>query len=508
MFKKLLSNLPFNPSLIGQVAFYAKRLRRESALRRAGLIAMSLALVLQVFAVFSPPQPSMASSNNDMIVGGIQSKQDAVDACTQNNRYFGTISKYFGITCTDIKNASTVQVRSDALGGKLTSLGWNSYDMKQRTPISVPGVPAPLFWSNLTVWDTGPYSTYTMLQGKTASGKVFYIMYRCGNLVFIGQPVPQDVCTNLPGLQTKPEECDVCPNKAGIQTTTGQCDVCPLKTGVQTTPTACDVCPNKTGTQTTASQCDMCPLKTGVQTTTIECDVCPNITGVQTSTSQCDVCSNIPGEQSNTVECKPCEESQTRTDLTSCLVFHKTASNPTQGITDANGTVAKAGDTVEYTLTTTNKGKVTIKGYIVTEGMSDVLDYADIVSLNGGSKDQFGLVSWSPIDIKAGQTITNKVTVKIKNPIPQTPISSSDSEHFNMVMTNVYGDSVNIKLPPTVVKATEIITTTVLPNTGPGTSLTIACLTTVLIGYFFARSRLLTKELDIVRADFGGAGGY
>ena len=34
MFKKLLSNLPYNPSLIGQVSFYAKRLHAEEKIRR------------------------------------------------------------------------------------------------------------------------------------------------------------------------------------------------------------------------------------------------------------------------------------------------------------------------------------------------------------------------------------------------------------------------------------------------------------------------------------------
>jgi hypothetical protein len=30
----------------------------------------------------------------------------------------------------------------------------------------------------------------------------------------------------------------------------------------------------------------------------------------------------------------------------------------------------------------------------------------------------------------------------------------------------------------------------------------------MFIAYFFMRSRLLAKELDIVRADFGATGGY
>lgn len=99
-----------------------------------------------------------------------------------------------------------------------------------------------------------------------------------------------------------------------------------------------------------------------------------------------------------------------------------------------------------------------------------------------------------------------KLTVKIKNPIPQTTISSSNPGTFDLVMTNVYGNTVNIKLPGGVIKTTEQATTT-LPNTGPGTSLAIGFVVTVVIAYFFARSRLLVTELSIVREEYASAGG-
>jgi len=54
MFRKIVSNLAFSPALVGQLGFYAKRLRREEATRRVGLIFTALALVVQGFAVFTP----------------------------------------------------------------------------------------------------------------------------------------------------------------------------------------------------------------------------------------------------------------------------------------------------------------------------------------------------------------------------------------------------------------------------------------------------------------------
>jgi hypothetical protein len=62
MFRKIVSNLPFSPALVGQLSFYAKRLRKEEATRKLGLIFTALALVVQSLAVFSPPEAANAAT--------------------------------------------------------------------------------------------------------------------------------------------------------------------------------------------------------------------------------------------------------------------------------------------------------------------------------------------------------------------------------------------------------------------------------------------------------------
>lgn len=540
MFKKLLSNLPYNPSLIGQVAFYAQRLHKETALRRAGVIMLSLAMVLQTFAVVSPPEASLqASPNTDLINGGFSSKQEAVTHCKNNTQDYKTIMNHFGISCDAIAKTEVTSIKPRDFNGNLYSMGRQAFGVSGETPVRVPGV-GTLFVRHF--WSLNHEPSYKALKGTDADGKTFFILFGCGNLVSIGVPTPpkpDDVCENKPGLQTDRKECDVCPETPGVQTSKDKCDVCPNIDGVQTKESECDVCPNKAGTQSNVKRCDVCPNKPGVQTKAKDCDVCPNrpgiqlekidcdacpdtdgvqnsvdacdvcpnITGTQTDKAQCDVCPDKPGTQSNENECKPCEQSQTKNDLTACLVYSKTARNTTQNVTNANGTTAQPGDVIEYTLTTKNIGKVTIKGYEVTETLGDVLDYATVVDLHGGTKGRYEIVTWPKQDIGAGATITNKITIKVKDVLPSTPISSTDGAHFDMVMTNVYGDTVSINLPPSVTKQVEIATTT-LPNTGPGTSLAIGLTLTIFVSYFFARSRLLARELDIVRSDFGTAGGY
>jgi len=43
MFKKIVSQLSFSPALVAQLGFYARRLRKEQATRRLGLVFVGLA---------------------------------------------------------------------------------------------------------------------------------------------------------------------------------------------------------------------------------------------------------------------------------------------------------------------------------------------------------------------------------------------------------------------------------------------------------------------------------
>lgn len=486
MFKKLISNLPFNPSLIGDVAFYAKRLHGETAIRRGGLIFVVMALLVQMFAVISPPQSTSAASSNDIVRGGFSSRTQAVNYCRSNTGNFADILAYYGVSCDIVASASTQNVSSTSYNKQLDSLGRNP----QGPVIARTGKPTNeyavsiqgkrYYMRNLWAWDTYASSNYKMLVMKNNRGQTIMIMYNCGNIVTVGvykppPPPPVDYCPNIPGVQP-----------AG---------------------TKCDACPNIPGTQNPGTKCDACPNKPGVQSPGQSCDVCPNIPGTQLTNQECDVCPNLPGTQSNRNECYPCPEAEEDDSITACLELAKTAANITQDIDNANGTKAAAGDVIEYSLHTKNNGSQTVRDFVVEENMADVLEYANVVDLHGGTMNDESIVSWPKTDIAARSTITKKITVKVKNPIPQTPTSSSDPGSNDLTMTNVYyGTAVNITLPAAPVKQIEVVTQT-LPQTGPGTTIAVGFAVTVFASYFFARSRLVAKELDIVRADFATSGG-
>ena len=200
-------------------------------------------------------------------------------------------------------------------------------------------------------------------------------------------------------------------------------------------------------------------------------------------------------------KCKPCKEALSTTNTLACVIQRKSAANITQKIDNADNTTAQANDTIIYTLYADNKGDGVVKKYIMQENISDVLDYADIVSLHGGTKNNTGLVTWPAANIAANSTLTHRITVRVKNPIPAAAPTPGDPNHFDHIMTNVYGNAVNIKLPTPpgapVVTVSQTATQT-LPKTGPGSSLVLAGAIVIVAGYFFARARLLVDESMIV----------
>ena len=51
MFKKIISRIPYSPSMIHNLGFYAGRLRKEEATRKIGLVLTVLALIIQAFTI-------------------------------------------------------------------------------------------------------------------------------------------------------------------------------------------------------------------------------------------------------------------------------------------------------------------------------------------------------------------------------------------------------------------------------------------------------------------------
>lgn len=535
MFEKLLSVLPYNPSMAHQLAFYSRRMREESAIRRTGMVFMVLAFVIQFMAVLSPPQPTTAASSNDLINGGISSAADAKHHCNQNDQHYGDILNYYGISCDDIGGAPTVTLQSTE-GAHYYSMGRNSYGQRNpntgrqtnETPINIPGPQGRVYVRLLHSFDGGAYTSYQALKVKSkVTGDIFYILYDCGNLVSVGVPHAVDRCKYDNRILATSNKCfkpckwdssipadsnrcfQPCKWDNTIPTDSNRCfQPCPLK-GLRDVPKdskKCheQVCPYNKNIKADSPKCQGCLFNPAVSAdspqcqppvkTTENCQYDPSLPANSPDCfPPCPYNNSVPADSD---ACKPCEDSLSSSNPAACVAIHKTASNITANISDANNTTVNPGDVINYVLSAHNTGKADVDSFVFQESLSDVLDYADVTDLHGGTMSDDGLVSWPAETIKAGTTVKHEITVKVKDPVPQTPAAPGDPNHFDLVMTNVYGDTVNIMLPGSIEKTIEVTADT-LPNTGPGTTLFIAGAIVIAAGYFYSRSRLLSIESSL-----------
>jgi hypothetical protein len=444
MFEKLISILPYNPGTIDRFYFYANRIRSEKNLRRLGLIFIVLSFLIQFFAFFSPSTPTLAASPNDLINGGFSSAQQAANDCYSNLEGYKTILANYHISCTTVANANTITINSTDWNHQLWSMGRLPYPIAGETQIAINGI-GNLYVRYLWGWDRpGTTSNYQALNVTSPGGQTFLLMYACGNLVSVGFPVPY----------TPPN---------------------PVPT---TAPTPA---PAPTPTPTPAPTPAPAPAPAPKQ-------VCPS----GTSGTPPDCASNKPP-----IPSPECEQLLSTENPYSCIVINKTASNITQQLLNANETTAAAGNIIEYSLVAKNIGNQNVN-YVFQDNLSYVLDYSKLTNSGGGTLETNNELIWPSVTIAPNQIVHKVFQVTIDNPIPQTPASTSDPNYFNLIMTNTFGNTIQIKLPSTPIRTIETTTTTTLPNTGPGTSIFIGAIIVVIASFFFYRSRLILEESEIV----------
>ena len=153
MFRKLVSNLPFSPSLIGQLGLYARRLKKEQIIRRASLIFTVFALIIQSIVMFNPPTSANASleavdvnfeitSNVKIEKSAINNTQNNIDATSITANGGDVITYIINITNND-ENSNTVNVNinlTDILEyADVLDYGGGFFDKNTRT----------LNWSNM-----------------------------------------------------------------------------------------------------------------------------------------------------------------------------------------------------------------------------------------------------------------------------------------------------------------------------------------------------------------------
>ncbi|MDQ2973678.1 MAG: hypothetical protein M3Q79_04335 [bacterium] len=201
MFKQLVTNLPFNPSLIHEVTFYVGRLRKETSVRRIGFIFMALAMIIQMVAVISPPEKSMAASDNH-IINGLTTRDGILQAWDAPGSDIPAIYGHFGVTRADIAKLPqypNTTIRSND-GNDWWTTGRNSLtaysnvsDVYKNSELALKvSDQTTIFMRQLRAWDIrNPYNTYSAWTGTKADGTKFWVLKDCGNYTQVGKLPPK-----------------------------------------------------------------------------------------------------------------------------------------------------------------------------------------------------------------------------------------------------------------------------------------------------------------------------
>lgn len=525
MFRSIVSNLPFSPALVGQLGFYAKRLKKEEATRRIGLVFTVLALVIQSFAVFSPPEAVNAANGSDLIHGGIDSKTellDVYDASARGNGDLKEIFDYAGITRAELANTHKSTLNSRERGtGSNAWLSWGresrfsrSHGQVKHEVGSTTVYSRPLWRFDTTSYTSKHGSTYATLEGVSKKMGSFAIIMNCGNLVTT--KTPSNPPPPPPAAPMPVSRCTVL-QASRLDRTTFQLQAkAHAEQGANIKGYAFTI---KDAASKTVYQKTINSSSTVVQTPKIQLEKDGNYSasvavltssGTKTSANcqtaltvappaKCPVNPKLSAEDS---ECQPCAGNDQLwykdSDCNQQIASSKTATNLTQE-TDATEVVAAAGDKIRYTVSVYNVGKVPADVEIKEE-LADVLEYAT-VHYNGGGKldNEAKTLSWGTVHLEAGEKESRTFTVAVLDEIPATGTGTSDPSSYNCLMTNAFGNTVNIQVDCPAQKVVVEQVVAELPHTGPTENILFAAAVLSVVTYFYARSRQVNKEIRLIR---------
>lgn len=411
MFRRIVSNLPFSPALVGQLSFYARRLRKEELTRRLGLVFTALALVVQGLAVLQPPEAINAATPGQV---------DSAPRCTVTA--VGDRGSAFTIT------GHTASVTFNVDGGA-----------NCKVKLSVNTFYAPTM-------DGRPYSQQILYERVT---KIY------------DKPGKYTLSASLPAKSDKSKGCFY-----QVDLTYGTHNVLPV-------------------------------LAYGHGT--LDCSTTPPPPPPPV------MCQYKPTLPANHPDCKPCpgnsnlwiKDENCRGDIT----LKKTANNLTQGNVSASTVVANAGDKISFTLTATNKGIAPSK-VTISDNLSDVLEYAQIIDTGGGTLDSTGkTIEWAATTLAPQQSTSRVIAVQVMSTIPMTAQSTAQPQSYDCKMVNTFGTTIAMAIKCPVEKQVVQQVTTELPHTGPRENMLFAAALASVVVYFWARSRQLGKEVRLIRRD-------
>lgn len=522
MFKKIVSQLSFSPALVGQLSFYAKRLRKEQVTRRLGLVFVALALVVQSLAVFQGPEPANAANNGDFIVGGLggnpsTSLNNFLKPYDKNDRHLKDIFTYAGITRAEITRTKYSEFTIKP--NQTKKIGWGFENRAGARAVEITDADyepvTTIYGRPLVVLGSSSYARFEALIGYSEKAGWFAILEDCGNLVtehYPEKPTPP------------PAPANIIASKSAVNTSQRNIDAAKTTARVNDRITYSVTVRNTGGTAKSVTLTDNLKdvLKFSKLTSTGGGTLNPstqaltwgsvNITPGATVTRQYTVQMNASLETTKT----NCEMTNAFLDKSvtipvgcttppAIIKFTKTAVNMTQGNADATKVIAKEKDRITFTLTAKNTGG-TAKNITFEDTLGDTLEYSELIGDGGGTYDKVSRkLSWPVVSLKPGETQARTFTIRVLDTIPVTPRGVSDTSSYDCKMENAFYDAsviidVHCTSPPKVIE--QVVTE--LPQTGARENMIFAGILLAIVTFFYFRSKQLNTEVRLIRRDING----
>jgi len=246
MFRKIISNLSFSPALVGQLSFYAKRLRKEQATRRIGLVFVALALVVQSLTVFQPAESANASNSSDFVPGGLglganKSLNNFLNPYDANSNNLKDIMTYVGVTREEITSSrfSSFITGTKLVWGRVDKPGSQAVTIKN----SAGAVVTTAYARPLSIANGSNEQIYGWIGNSSKIGW-FAIMQSCGNLVTNivpppppPPPPPPQKCVYNSALLATDKKCKPCVGDSSLWINDKKCvgDITLSKSATNTT---------------------------------------------------------------------------------------------------------------------------------------------------------------------------------------------------------------------------------------------------------------------------------
>lgn len=523
MFRKIISNLPYSPALVGQLGFYAQRLKKEQVTRQLGLVFTILALLVQSFALIHPPESANAAgyrdcSHNSIINCGAQSVSELQQKYRQNAPGdLHAIYNDYGITSSMIsagvvkvgyamKNGDVV-VNDKVVATDNESLGRDNLSGSHRRVIN-----GKTYYESpsQTVFLSNSITIYAFM--KSDGTFIGGIMLSCGNPVSAKpkppvkpKPTPTAICSNLQIAVIDRTHFRL----TGSSQASGGAVIDSYSFSVANSKKKV-VYSDKIASHALSARTPTFALTSAGKysaSVTVATSVGSRSGGdcVKALTVAApQMCALNPSLPANSPDCRPCAGDSTiwykDTNCTPNITHTKSAFNMTQNA-DATKVVAQPGDLIKYTIDVVNSGKAAATQDVVDQ-LSDVLEYSSVQDTGGGAYDSSAkALSFSGVTVPAGSTFKRSFVVQVANDIPSTPQGTTNPGSFDCTMTNVFGTTTDVKVNCPPEKVVEQ-TVSSLPSTGPGENIIFGTITLMVVTYFYARARQMNKEVRLVRHDY------